>query len=277
MAKTLFLRWRRVLRRSHAAGSCCGAGEHGPIALFGIGETHLGPMHPRVRARLGAGIGPGCGGGPLHRGGDAAKGLQASPLANPWKIGVHGDRDEVVDRFAEFARSTASVRLGARKRFPFLASLPAGCALSRTCTVTVAHRRGGGRGSECTASSGPGLRLADFRGRGDCSHGPGGPGRAAEGPRECARSPHRGRLRPVLAGEVKSTRPSGCTAESVTSPAARVGCCSAPLVRPAGWRRHEVGLQLSRWRACLARALAGGHCGAGAPVVDADGRRRSLP
>ena len=41
-------------------------------------------------------------------------GLPASTLANPWKIGLHGDRDQVIQKFAEYARSSAAVRLGAR-------------------------------------------------------------------------------------------------------------------------------------------------------------------
>ena len=46
--------------------------------------------------------------------GDQSKGLSPSPLANPWKIGVHGDRDEVVETFTDFAHNNALIRLGAR-------------------------------------------------------------------------------------------------------------------------------------------------------------------
>ena len=40
--------------------------------------------------------------------------MAPSVLANPWKIGLHGDRGQVVAKFAEFAKNNAAVRLGAR-------------------------------------------------------------------------------------------------------------------------------------------------------------------
>ncbi len=46
--------------------------------------------------------------------GDSRKGLQPSPFANPWKIGIHGDRDQVLETFTNFAQENALVRLGAR-------------------------------------------------------------------------------------------------------------------------------------------------------------------
>jgi hypothetical protein len=46
--------------------------------------------------------------------GDARKGLEPSPLANPWKIGVHGDRDQVLAAFTTLAQENARIRLGAR-------------------------------------------------------------------------------------------------------------------------------------------------------------------
>ena len=36
------------------------------------------------------------------------------PLANPWKIGVHRDRDQVRAAFTSFAQEDARIRLGAR-------------------------------------------------------------------------------------------------------------------------------------------------------------------
>ena len=46
--------------------------------------------------------------------GDQSKGPSPSPLAKPWKTGVHGDRDEVVETFTDSAHNNALIRLGAR-------------------------------------------------------------------------------------------------------------------------------------------------------------------
>ena len=46
--------------------------------------------------------------------GDSRKGLKPSALANPWKIGEHGDRDQVLAAFTTFAQENARVRLGSR-------------------------------------------------------------------------------------------------------------------------------------------------------------------
>ena len=46
--------------------------------------------------------------------GDAQRGIPPSRLQNPWKIGAHGSRAEVITRFKEFAESSADIRLGVR-------------------------------------------------------------------------------------------------------------------------------------------------------------------
>ncbi len=45
----------------------------------------------------------------LHIGrGDSRKGLKPSALANPWKIGEHGDRDQVLAAFTTFVQENLS-------------------------------------------------------------------------------------------------------------------------------------------------------------------------
>ena len=46
--------------------------------------------------------------------GDARRGLPPSKLGNPWKIGVDGDRNEVISRFRKYAEDSADIRLEAR-------------------------------------------------------------------------------------------------------------------------------------------------------------------
>ena len=46
--------------------------------------------------------------------GDARRGFPPSRLQNPWKIGVHGTRSEVIAKFRALAEDSADVRLGVR-------------------------------------------------------------------------------------------------------------------------------------------------------------------
>jgi hypothetical protein len=46
--------------------------------------------------------------------GDAGRGLPPSRFQNPWKVGQHGTREEVISKFKAFAEDSADVRIGAR-------------------------------------------------------------------------------------------------------------------------------------------------------------------
>ena len=111
--------------------------------------------------------------------GDQSKGLSPSPLANPWKIGVHGDRDEVVETFTDFAHNNALIRLGARA----LGADGSGATAARTGGATETYWR------SCTPErprSGP--RSGVPRARGALQQGAGlRPGRR----------PHAGRGSPL--------------------------------------------------------------------------------
>ena len=57
------------------------------------------------------------------------KGLRASPLSNPYRIGIDGDREEVIEKFREMA----AYRLQAQGGFAICLALARGKPLSCWC------------------------------------------------------------------------------------------------------------------------------------------------